>query len=101
MHPTFDELVCYLIEQGEAWVVRQRERYRLGATLLDRETRTAFAPFFGNATLAMAHFKAVPAIENPEFYADLQKRGLEAPLDFTRMEGITFIDTVLWRARQG
>ena len=34
-------------------------------------------------------------IQNPPFYADLEHAGIQIPLDFRQMTGITFIDTIL------
>lgn len=90
-----EELLQYLIERGAAWVARQRDLHRPGAMMLDREARAALAPFFGAEVLSSACFKTVARIENPEFYAHLRARGVAIPLDFTTMEGITFVDTVL------
>lgn len=34
-------------------------------------------------------------IQNPPFYADLERAGIDIPLDFRQMTGITFIDTIV------
>lgn len=37
----------------------------------------------------------MPVIQNPPFYADLEQAGIDVPLDFRQMTGITFIDTIV------
>ena len=55
----------------------------------------ALKPFVPVEVLATVRLASVPVIQNPPFYADLKKVGIEVLLDFRQMTGITFVDTVL------
>ena len=55
----------------------------------------AFGAFIPRTVLANVRLAAVPVIQNPPFYADLEHAGIQIPLDFRQMTGITFIDTIL------
>jgi len=52
-------------------------------------------PFFASKTLARIRTVVLDHIPNPPFYSLLAAQGISAPIDFTLMAGITFIDTVL------
>ena len=95
-----EELLRFLIENGQAWVQAQRDLHRPGARTLAVAEKAAFSPFFGQPILDIAQVKRVPAIENPGFYRDLEAMGVPPPLDFTTMEGITFVDTILVSDRE-
>ena len=94
-----EHMLRYLIEHGQLWVLEQREVHRAGAMPLTQHLRTAFKPFFTGELLDSTRFKAVPVIENPDFYRELEAAGQSVPLDFTVMYGITFEDTVLLSER--
>lgn len=93
------ELLAYLITDGQGWVSEERDLHRPGAIPLDPQARSQFVLFFEDAVLDGARFKAVPTINNPGFYRDLEAKGYEIPLDFTSMHGITFVDTILLSQR--
>ena len=95
------QLIEYLIAEGQSWVLEQRELHRPAVIPLDALVREKFNPFFEDAVLNEGRFKGVPAIQNPSFYAELEAMGQSIPLDFTAMHGITFIDTVLLSQRFG
>jgi hypothetical protein len=84
----------YLAIEGLAWIRSQRESLRPGAAALRDEQRARLAPYFEAETLDAVRYRLVERIGNPDFYADLAVQGIEAPLDFSRMAGITFIDTI-------
>ena len=90
-----EQLLDFLIQKGQAWVLEQREMHRPGAARLDQNTRLSLSPFFRSEILDSARFAVVPLIENPGFYSELEAMGQSVPLDFTAMHGITFQDTVL------
>ncbi len=94
-----EHMLRYLIEHGQVWVLEQREMHRPGAIPLHHDLRSTFEPFFGGELLDSTRFKAVPVIENPGFYRELEAAGQSIPLDFTVMHGITFEDTVLLSER--
>ena len=84
----------YLAREGLAWIRAERERLRPGAAELSAEQRSRLESHFEAATLDAVRFRVVDRIENPGFYDDLARQGIEAPLDFTQMAGIAFIDTI-------
>ena len=90
-----EELLQFLIENGQAWVQAERERLRPTARMLTASEKAAFHPFFEADILDTARIRHVPVIKNPGFYRDLEAMGIPPPLDFTAMEGITFVDTIL------
>jgi hypothetical protein len=90
-----EDLLTYLIEKGRYWVQEQRNHHRSSGRTLTEPEKAAFQRFFGEGILNLSRVKRVPIIVNPGFYAELGAMGIPPPLDFTTMEGITFIDTVL------
>lgn len=87
-------LLDTLIEKGTEWVRAQRETHRPDAFPLPQPESGLIAPFFKRATLDAVRFRHVPEIENPAFYGFLGDLG-DLPIDFSRMAGVTFVDTVL------
>jgi hypothetical protein len=88
------ELIPYLIAEGTRWVGDQRNHYRpLGRALSEKEW-TSLAPFYSANILETVVVRNVRAIENPDFYRTLSASGQQIPLDFSEMDGITFIDTI-------
>lgn len=85
----------YLIENGSKWIAEQRRLHRPSANELLASTKATLGLFFSPETLAAVRIKEVAQIENPGFYDDLRNAGREIPLDFNRMDGIAFVDTVL------
>ncbi len=89
------ELLDVLIEKGAEWVTTQRDAHRPEAFPLPLPESGLIAPFFRDATLERVRFRHVPEIENPSFYGFLEGLEGEIPIDFSRMSGITFVDTIL------
>ena len=83
-----------MARRGEAWIRRQRERYRPDARPLGEEEDALLAPHFAGATRGSVRIARVAGIENPPFYREIGK----VLLDFTGMSGITFVDTVVVHA---
>ncbi len=88
-------LLDFLIQNGQGWVRAQRDLHYPTARPLSAKETAGFAGFFEAQTLDSARIKNVPVIQNPEFYSQLTALGEPMPLDFTRMSGITFEDTIL------
>lgn len=89
------QLVPYLIENGTTWVVAQEAHYRPLSRGLSKEEWSSLAPFFTAQTLEAVRLADTPVIDNPPFYQALAAQGIQAPLDFRQMSGITFNETVL------
>ena len=87
-------LIETFIAEGVEWVRAQRESLRPGAFALPQPEGGLIAPFFKPETLASVRFRHVPVIENPAFFGFLEEAG-DVPLDFSRMAGVTFVDTVV------
>lgn len=90
-----EEYYLQFIEKAIEWVISQRNKYRPGARPLSSEELQEMAHFFPVATFCNVKITEVPIIENPPFYSELQ--GVEIPhiIDFSKMQGITFVDTIL------
>jgi hypothetical protein len=89
-----DQLIDLLRSEGLSWILNARGMYRpIGASLSPADM-AMLAPFFTTEVLQSARITYVPHIENPPFYATLAQLGIDTPLDFTQMAGITFVDTV-------
>jgi hypothetical protein len=84
-------LVDVLATQGETWVRSQRARFRPHAGTLEPPLREQLGAHFDEATLESARFARTDRIEKPDF---LQRLG-RTVLDFARMQGITYVDTVV------
>ncbi len=89
------EPIEYLITEGRGWIRSQRETLRPLGMPLQPELKNFYSQYFQEETLDTIVVCARPAIDNPPFYADLARRGMTIPLDFTQMSGITFSDTVV------
>src|ERR1043166_5045754 len=96
-----EALLQVLIENGQAWVQSQRDRYWPEARRLTAAEKTELSPFFEASILDGARVAAVPLIENPPFYRELEAQRIPIPLDFTAMEAITFVDTILIAGAEG
>jgi hypothetical protein len=89
------DAVDYFVALACAWIREQRALHHLLAQPLPDAGKVTLAPFFPQAALDRARWRAVPAIENPPFLAEAAPFGVT--LDFSRMDGITFDDTFLVR----
>lgn len=89
-----NEFTAYLITEGSSWALSQREILRPTSIALSVDYRNQYAAYFHPETLDVVRHQLVDAIENPGFYDDLSERGLEIPLDFSKMDGIAFVDTI-------
>src|SRR5438876_7364359 len=96
-----EALLQFLIESGQAWVQSQRDRYWPEARRFSAAEKSGLSPFFEASILDVARVAAVPRIENPPFYRELEAQGITLPLDFTAMEAITFVDTILIAGGEG
>ena len=85
------------IQEARQWIRDQRHTLRPHGDELYPDLRSAFADYFEESILREARLCYAPTIPNPSFYAKLEQRGKPIPqdLDFRRMGGITFDDTIL------
>jgi Domain of unknown function (DUF4157) len=90
----------FFIEQGRLWASGMHSELWPKGNPLAEPLIQHFAPFFGKATLTRIHVVALKEIPNPPFYQLLAARNIPAPIDFTQMAGITFIDTVIISERK-
>jgi hypothetical protein len=90
-----DDLLRFLVENGEAWVLSRREAHRAGGKALSPRDAERLGRYFEPEALARIRVCEVDQIPNPPFYAALEKEGLPVPFDFRQMEGITFVDTIV------
>lgn len=88
------EALATFLSEGAPWVTSERSRLRPLAEPLPVDALGALSPYFPDACLTAARFCFVAEISNPPFYAALSGLGLGVPLDFRRMTGITFMDTI-------
>jgi hypothetical protein len=90
-----EELIQYLITEGRGWIRSQRETLRPLGMPLQPQWKDLYSAYFDRETLKTVVVCVRPVIDNPPFYADLARRGMTIPFDFTQMNGITFSDTVV------
>lgn len=93
---TNNEMLEAFVQHGTQWLIAQSAAFRPAAVPLSPAARARFAVFFEPETLDIARFAHTPQIENPEFFAAVTPPGQPPPLDFSQMDGITFIDTVVF-----
>jgi len=86
--------LAYLVTEGSSWILSQREILRPTSTTLSVDYRDRYVAYFRPKTLDAVRHQLVDIIENPGFYDELSERGLDIPLDFSRMDGIAFVDTI-------
>jgi len=86
-----------LIKEGKQWVQSQRDLYRPKSRPLPDDMKKSFSKYFPVKILEETCFKTVPIIHNPPFYKKLGPLYASELIDFSQMDGITFIDTVLLR----
>lgn len=89
-----NDFLSYLMTEGSSWILSRREILRPSSVTLSDEYRDRYAPYFRPETLDRVRYQFVDKIENPGFYDELSERGIDIPLDFSRMDGITFVDTI-------
>lgn len=90
-----EELLRFFIENGKSWIISQRNLHRSSAEQISSLDKKCLQSYFQTSTLDIIRISRVPRIENPEFYNVFVRAGQPIPLDFSKMAGITFIDTVL------
>ena len=90
-----EEYYLQFIEKAIEWVISQRDKYRLNARPLSSYEMQKMARFFPIATFFNVKIIEVPIIENPPFYSKLQNVEIPHTIDYSKMQGITFVDTIL------
>jgi hypothetical protein len=88
-------MLKFFIDEGAQWIHRQRDKFRNDGRSLQSEERNRLSPYFAEDTLDAVRVAFVHAIENPDFYQQVQEMGQPIPLDFSAMWGITFVDTIV------
>ena len=83
------------MDRAPAWIEAERSARRPGGRALSAAEIDALKSFIPLAVLQDVRVASVRVIQNPPFYADLERAGIEIPLDFRQMTGITFMDTIL------
>jgi hypothetical protein len=84
-------LVDVLTTPGETWVRSQRARFRPHAMRLEPTLLQPLSAHFGEPTLASARFARTNRIQKPDFLHRLGRM----VLDVARMQGITYVDTIV------
>jgi hypothetical protein len=93
-----NQLIAQLIGLGSQWVAHQRTAFRPLGQELSANQLAEFVRYFHRTLLTKVRIVTVPAIENPAFleqYRPIFAQASAPVLDFSRMWGITFVDTVL------
>ena len=90
-----EEMLEAFVKGGTQWVQDQRAAFRPTALPLSASTKETLSSFFDQKILGIVRFAHTARLENPEFFATVTDRGQPPPLDFSQMDGITFIDTVV------
>lgn len=85
---------AWLVRRAVGWIERQRNVHRLYAAPISSEARDRLAPFFLSVTLEPVRVRPVTRVAPPK---GLGWVGRLPPLalDFDRVYGITFVDTIL------
>lgn len=89
------EFLPVFIREGTSWVLTQRSSMRRTAEPLTSDAVGVLAPYFPAEVLGNARLCFVDEIQNPPFYVALVSQGIDVPLDFRLMAGITFVDTIV------
>ncbi len=84
-----------LIAASIAWLEELEERHRSSGRPLTSAERRALGPYFEAALLDAARVAVVERLENPGFYRQFVDAGRPIPIDFSRMSGLSLVDTVL------
>lgn len=90
-----EALLPFFVENGRNWVLSRRNELRDEGEPLASGDRDEVAAFFDAVLLDAIRVVRVDRIENPPFYAELEKAGITIPLDFTETAAITFNDTIV------
>lgn len=85
----------FLAARAAGWVERQRARHRGAAANLSEDGAARLAPWFGPETLARLRVRTVPRMDPPPGLGVVARLGLDLPLEFDRIWGMTFVDTVV------
>ena len=90
-----DDVLAWAIDETRTWIQQQRELHRPGGGELPAVAKDAVRPFFPAAVLDRTRVAIVPAIPNPPFLEQARAAGLPVEIDFSIMEGLTLLDTIL------
>jgi hypothetical protein len=92
-----DDILAWAIDETRTWIEQQRELHRSAGGELPAVAKDAVRPFFPAAVLDSARVTVVAAIPNPPFLEQARDlKGLPVDrIDFSVMEGLTLMDTIL------
>ncbi len=90
-----EEYYLQFIEKAIEWIISQRDKYRPAARPWSSEELQEMAHFFPIAFLSNVKITEVPIIENPSFYSEVESEEIPHLIDFSKMQAITFVDTIL------
>lgn len=88
-------LARLLAGRAAAWVAGQRARHRPRASPLTPAARERLGPWFRPDTLVLARVRTVPRLDPGPVIGALERVGFRPPLEWDRIWGITFVDTIV------
>jgi hypothetical protein len=90
-----DELLTWASDETRAWIEEQRTIHRPAGGQLPPVAKDAVRGFFTPAVLDSARVAVLAVIPNPPFLEQARAAGLPVEIDFSIMEGLTLLDTIL------
>jgi hypothetical protein len=90
-----DEVLAWAIDKTKAWIEAQRTVHRPAGGQLPPVAKDAVRGFFTQAVLDSARVAVLAVIPNPPFWEQARAAGLPVEVDFSIMEGLTLVDTIL------
>ena len=93
--PVPNEILGWAIDQTRAWIQEQRDFHRPSSLILPDAISRRFRLFFAESTLRAARVRTNATIPNPPFLEQARAFGLPVEIDFSQMEGLTLVDTIL------
>ncbi len=88
-------MISFLIREGETWITQEHNHYYSKGTPISIQDSDILDKFFEKEILDSMRVCQVCPIKNPDFYGTLKQKGVSALLDFSQMDGITFIKIIL------
>src|SRR6266403_174339 len=90
-----DEVLAWAIDETRACIEEQRTIHRPAGGQLPSVAKDAVRGFFTPAVLDRARVAVLAVIPNPPFLEQARAAGLPVEIDFSIMEGLTLLDTIL------
>ena len=93
------ELSAFLVREGARWITVERDESLPLARRLTASENSALSAHVGEMVAVFdVRVRFVPRLWNPPFYDDLPRVWRDQMIEFSRMDAITFVDTVVARA---